>query len=218
MEDVAESGRTVIFVSHNMQAVRSLCTRVVELTNGRVTNSGPAARVVDDYLKQQWGEDGVIEWLGDERPGDDEVRLSAVRVLDADWKPTPVVVSSQPFRVQIDLELARVPFGLVVGFDLAQADGSVVFRTYQTDASAERWPELRIGRNRLQCEVVADLLNAGRYTIQPRISIDRVRWIVHQNGVSFDVQRDPGDSPHALAERPGAIAPLLIWRRENEAS
>jgi lipopolysaccharide transport system ATP-binding protein len=217
MGDVAESGRTVLFVSHNMQAVRSLCTRVIELTEGRVTNSGRPAQVVDGYLKQQWGADGVIEWTGDERPGDDEVRLAAVRVLGPDWEPTPVVVSSQPFRVQMDLELERVPFGFVVGFDLAQADGAVVFRTYQTDAAPERWPELLVGRNRLQCEIGADLLNAGRYTVQPRISIDRVRWIVHQDAVSFDVQRDPGDSPHALAERPGAIAPLLTWWRGGEA-
>jgi len=213
MEDVAESGRTVIFVSHNMQTVRALCTRVVELDDGHVVNSGAPAAVIDQYLKLQWGADGVVEWEGDERPGDDEVKLAAVRIMGSDWQPTPVVISSQPFHVQLDVDLERVSQGLTIGFDLATADGTVVFRSSQTDAAPERWPELAVGRNRLNCEIGADLLNSGRYTVQPRISIDRVRWIVHGTAVSFDVHRDPGESVNALAEKPGAIAPLLTWWR-----
>jgi lipopolysaccharide transport system ATP-binding protein len=213
MEDVAESGRTVIFVSHNMQTVRALCTWVVELNDGHVVNSGAPAQVVDNYLKMQWGADGVVEWEGDERLGDDDVKLAAIRIMGSDWQPTPVVISSQPFRVQLDVDLERVPQGLTIGFDLATADGTVVFRSSQTDAAPERWPGLAVGRNRLNCEIGADLLNSGRYTVQPRVSIDRVRWIVHGGAVSFDVHRDPGESVNALADKPGAIAPLLTWWR-----
>jgi len=213
MEDVAESGRTVVFVSHNMQTVRALCTRVVQLDHGRVVGSGAPNDVIDGYLKEQWGAEGIIEWQGDERPGDDDVRLAAVRILDNDWQPTPVVISSQSFHVQIDVDIERVPEGLTIGFDLATGDGTVVFRSYQTDGSPERWPELRLGRNSLFCEIGADLLNSGRYTVLPRISIDRVRWIVHGGAVSFDVHRDPGASIHALAVKPGAIAPVLTWWR-----
>ncbi len=216
MEDVAESGRTVIFVSHNMQTVRALCTRVVELSAGHVVNLGPPSQVIDDYLKLQWGVDGVVQWEGDERPGDDDVRLAAVKVLGHDWQPTPVVISSQPFRVQLDVDLARVPEGLTIGFDLTTSDGTVVFRSYQTDPSPEYWPTLSPGRNELQCEISANLLNHGRYTVHPRISIDRVRWIVHGGAVSFDVHRDPGESINALVDKPGAIAPLLTWRRGDE--
>ena len=60
MEDVAESGRTVLFVSHNMQAVRSLCTRVVQLADGRVVDSGPPARSSMRYLEVQAGAEGVM--------------------------------------------------------------------------------------------------------------------------------------------------------------
>jgi len=213
MEDVAESGRTVIFVSHNMQTVRALCTRVVELDAGHVANSGAPTQVIDQYLRLQWGADGVVEWEGDERPGDDDVKLAAIRIMGSDWQPTPVVISSQAFHVQLDVDLERVPQGLTIGFDLATTDGTVVFRSSQTDAAPERWPELAVGRNRLNCEIGADLLNSGRYTVQPRISIDRVRWIIHGSAVSFDVHRDPGASVNALADKPGAIAPLLTWWR-----
>jgi lipopolysaccharide transport system ATP-binding protein len=218
MENVADSGRTVLFVSHNMQAVRSLCTRVVELSAGRVVNVGPASEVVDNYLKLQWGADGQIEWSGDERPGDDDVRIAAVRVLGQDGRPTPVVVRSQPFLIQMDLDVARVPHGLTVGFDLTLADGSVAFRTYHTDGVPAAQPRLSVGRNSLICQVGADLLNTGRYTVNPRISIDRVRWIMHFAALSFEVHVDPNESETVAAHRPGAVAPLLAWSRNGDGT
>ncbi len=217
MENVADSGRTVLFVSHNMQAVRTLCTRVVHLADGRVVDSGPPARIVDAYLKQQSGAEGVAEWEGDERPGDEDARLAAVRIVGPDSLPTPVIVSSQPFSVVMDVDLDRVAAGLTIGFDLALSDGTVVFRSYQTDGDPAEWPVLDPGRNRLVCHVGADLLNTGRYTVFPRISIDRVRWIVHEGAVSFEVHRDPGASINALVEKPGAIAPVLDWHRAGAA-
>jgi lipopolysaccharide transport system ATP-binding protein len=216
MEDVADSGRTVLFVSHNMQTIRSLCTRVIELEGGRVVNSGEPSTVIDSYLKLLGGSDGEAVWSGDDRPGDDDVRLAALRIVDMAGRPAPVVVSSQPFLVQMDVDIERLVPDLTVGFDLALADGTLVFRSYQTDANPDLWPELHIGRNRLECEIASHLLNDGRYTVFPRISIDRSRWIVDEGAVSFDCQRDPGRSPHALAQKPGALAPLLAWRRSDD--
>ncbi len=212
MENVAESGRTVLLVSHNMQTIRSLCTRVVQFEAGRIVKEGEPSQVVDSYLKLLGGSDGEALWSGDDRPGDDDVRLSALRVLDADGRRTPFVMSSEPFVVQMDVDIERLVPNLTIGFDLALADGTLVFRTYQTDDDPTLWPELRVGRNRLECVVSARLLNDGRYTVFPRISIDRSRWIVDRGAVSFDCQRDPGRSPHALAQKPGALAPLLPWR------
>jgi hypothetical protein len=198
-----------------MQAVRGMCTRVVQLAEGRVVDSGPPARIVDAYLKVQAGAEGVMEWQGDDRYGDDDVKLDAVRILGTDGLPTPVVVSSEPFRVQMDIDVGRVPEGLTIGIDLALADGTIVFRSYQTDPDPAEWPEIVVGRNRLECLVEGNLLNAGRYSVHPRISIDRVRWIVHCGGVSFEVHRDPGTSINALVERPGAVAPLITWWRAD---
>ncbi|NLE23124.1 MAG: ATP-binding cassette domain-containing protein [Actinobacteria bacterium] len=215
MEDVANAGRTVLFVSHNMQAIRSLCTRVVELQQGTVVDSGPPSEVVDRYLRLQGGASGVLELEGDDRLGDGEVLLAAVRILGPDRVPTSVVVSSQPFSVQMDVDLESIPYGLTIGFDLALSDTTVAFRSYQTDADPSEWPELRRGRNRLECRIPPNLLNAGRYTVLPRISIDRQRWIVRGGAVSFDVQRDAGASIHALAAKPGAVAPVLTWARDG---
>ena len=118
----------------------------------------------------------------------------------------------------MDIDVGRMPEGLTIGFDLALADGTIVFRSYQTDGAPRSGRESRPGRNRLECVVEANLLNAGRYTVHPRISIDRVRWIVHCGAVSFEVHRDPGESINALVDRPGAVAPLLTWWRADGAA
>jgi lipopolysaccharide transport system ATP-binding protein len=212
MEDVAQSGRTVLFVSHQMQAVRSLCTRVVELRDGQVVNEGDPTTVVDSYLRLQGGSEGAATWAGDERPGDDDVRLCSLSVLAPDGQATPTIIGSQPFRVHMEVQLERVPADLTLGFDLTMGDGTLVFRSYQTDAAPDNWPPLHEGLNILECEISANTLNDGRYTIHPRISIDRVRWIVREGAVSFESHRDPGASPHALAPRPGVIAPVLAWK------
>jgi lipopolysaccharide transport system ATP-binding protein len=213
MEDVAGAGRTVLFVSHNMQAVRSLCTTAIQIEAGRIVNTGQAGEVVTQYLSQQAGTDSSVTWASDEGPGDADVRLRSLDVVDLAGEPTSFVNSSEAFSIRMGFELPRVPDALTVGFDLATGDGAIVMRSCHTDAAPDLWPDLHAGYNSLVCEVPPGLLNDGRYFVNPRISIFCRRWIVHLDGVvSFEVHRDPGLSPYAITPRPGTIAPTLEWR------
>ena len=62
MEDLSQSGRTVIFVSHNMQAVAQLCDRALLLDGGRIVNDGPSAEIVADYLQAGHGSGASRVW------------------------------------------------------------------------------------------------------------------------------------------------------------
>ena len=98
MEDVAGAGRTVLFVSHNMPAVRSLCTRVVQLRR-RAASSTPARRPRSwtGTCRLQGGRRRrASTWEGDDRPGDDEARLGRPCASRDDVQPTPIVISSRP--------------------------------------------------------------------------------------------------------------------------
>lgn len=212
MEDVADGGRTVIFVSHNMQAIRSLCSTALRIEAGRVVNSGEAGRVVMDYLSQQSDTQGSVTWAAGEGPGDNEVRLASVSVLDSGGQPANLVSTCEPFGVRFEVDILTADESLCVGFDLATADGSVVLRSYQTDIEPERWPKLVAGRNALECTVPPGLLNSGRYMILPRVSLHCTRWIVHEGAVvSFEAHYDHAESPYARFVRPGVVAPLLEW-------
>ena len=212
MESVAGEGRTVLFVSHNMPAVRSLCTSAMELKDGHVVNTGSANAVVDSYLRVDDSTEASIDWPAGEGPGDDDARLVAIRVLGEDGRPAQLVKSNEAFRIRMEIDVATTSPALCIGFDLLAADGATVFRSYQTDLAERDWPQIRLGRNALDCLVPPGLLNEGVYRIFPRVSLHCIRWIVHGDAVvSFEVHRDPGESPYTLTERPGTVAPLLKW-------
>jgi lipopolysaccharide transport system ATP-binding protein len=212
MGDVATSGRTVLFVSHNMPAVRGLCTRVIELTAGRVTNQGDPDEVVDAYLKSNTDAGSGGEWKPQGGLGDDRARLVAVRVCDAGGNPCDQFSTREPIVVEMDVDLVEPPEDLCIGFELVSANGAIVWRTFQTDVAVEEWPQLASGRNRLSCEIPALILNSGRYLIVPRMSIHTVRWILNaDSGLPFDVQADHSASPFSWTGRPGVLAPVLQW-------
>jgi lipopolysaccharide transport system ATP-binding protein len=84
MQDVAGHGRTVLFVSHNMAAVESLCTRAILLEQGRVAAQGPTGEVIRRYLQTGEQLSGVPLAERADRKGDGGARVTAVRFEDAD--------------------------------------------------------------------------------------------------------------------------------------
>lgn len=84
MDEVAKQGRTVLFVSHNMEAVERLCTRGILLDHGKIVHDGPMRGVISEYLHRGLEEGGEKVWENlDDAPGDSVVRLRAVRVFNA---------------------------------------------------------------------------------------------------------------------------------------
>jgi lipopolysaccharide transport system ATP-binding protein len=215
MSDVAKEGRTVLFVSHNMQAVRRLCRQAILLEEGRLVARGDVETIVHRYLSSAESPDlGRRRWDDPEtRPGTDLCRLVEVRVTDEGGDPATTFLSSQPIVVTLEFDLARLDSAFSAAFDLAASDGSVVFRSAHTDTSEASRPRLVVGRNAVQCTIPPGLLNSGRYAINTRLSLHMTRWIVHEDAVlQFDVVADHGESLFLNAQgRPGVVFPILSW-------
>jgi hypothetical protein len=196
-----------------MLAIRSLCRTAIQLEAGRVVNSGEAGTVVADYLAQEAGAGASVTWGPGQGPGDEDVRLLSIQVLDSSGEVGNLVSSAEPFGIRMEFDVARPDRALCVGFDLAGSDGTIVLRSYQTDLQPERWPELDAGRHALECTIPPRLLNGGRYSVLPRVSLHYVRWIVHGDAaVSFEVHLDHAVSPFVQSVPPGIVAPPLEWR------
>ncbi len=106
MEGVAKEGRTVLFVSHNMQAVTRLCERVILLDGGAVVGDGPAGQMVTRYLSSNEGSTKLREWDDPVRaPGSGVVRLCAVRARTEDGDTTDLVDIRKPLGVEIEYEV-----------------------------------------------------------------------------------------------------------------
>ena len=209
----ANEGRTVLLVSHNMQAVRRICTAGIMLEHGKIVSEGDIDSVIGDYLASvESPELGRRRWNDpQERPGDALCRIVEIRVSDENDQPATSFFSSRPICVTIEFDLAEVDPAFVVGFDLASVDGVPVFRSFQTDVTADAMPVFRPGRNAIRCQIPPGLLNSGRYLVNLRALLHWTKWIVHDDGtLYFDVIADHADL-RDNAGRPGVVAPILPW-------
>jgi lipopolysaccharide transport system ATP-binding protein len=217
MGEAVGEGRTVLLVSHNMQAVRRLCNDAMLLEHGRIVAEGDVESVVRRFLASiEAPELGRRRWEDPrDRPGDELCRVVELRATDESGEPSTSFFSSRPIDVTVEFDLARTDPSLTVGFDLATVDGVTVFRSYQTDMPEQQMPALAPGRNALRCTIPPGLLNGGRYFVNLRVSLHSLKWIVHDDAVLyFDMVADHGDSLFLNANaqaRPGVVAPILGW-------
>jgi hypothetical protein len=95
----------------------------------------------------------------------------------------------------------------------SEADGSTLFRTYQTDLPAQSRLTIKRGHNRWRCLIPKGLLNGGDYFISPRIGIHNHSWTVNEDAVlQFQITLDHATSSLWSSRQPGMIAPILQWK------
>jgi lipopolysaccharide transport system ATP-binding protein len=215
MNDVAHEGRTVLFVSHNMQAVRRLCERAILLEGGKLTMEGDVAAVAQHYLASlESADDGRRHW-GDPqaRPGNEIARILEVRVTGEDDEPSGSFYSNNPINITVEFDVSVVDPAFTVGVDVMTTDGVWVFTSYQRDMADDAVPAIVKGRNAFRCTIPAGLLNGGRYVLNLRVSLHNRRFIaLEENVLHFDVIVDHGDSIFLNAQaRSGVILPALDW-------
>jgi len=203
----SNSERTVLFVSHDMQAVQSLCKHALHLEHGSLVDSGEARAVIGRYLTKI-GEAGSSRvWDGDE-PGNHEVVLKSIKV-DSD-AGNGVCLNSRDFTITMVFQAAVLREGLCIGFDIITPSGVTVLRSYQTDLSEDQSPVPVLGLNFWQCRVPAGLLNVGEYYVSPRLSIHNQYWIMNDDPViKFEIVAKRGAG--AGTSGPGALNPVLFW-------
>jgi homopolymeric O-antigen transport system ATP-binding protein len=221
MGAAVQEGRTVLFVSHNMQAVRRLCRNGIMLEGGKLVEQGSVEVVANRYLASIESADAAVRrWEDPEtRPGDDLCRIVEIRIADEEGRAASSYFSSKPIVVTIEFDLTRVDAAFGIGFDVATFDGVTVFRTWQLDAPDAELPLLRPGRNALQCVIPPGLLNFGRYVLNLRSWLHNTSWIAHEDAVlQFDVIADHGESLYQDHSRPGVVAPALQWIATDPAS
>jgi lipopolysaccharide transport system ATP-binding protein len=216
MGEVSREGRTILFVSHNMQAIQSLCQIAFRLHAGQIVSSGDAPSVVSGYLGSLGDMHSEKVWSESEAPGNEEIRLSGMRITDENGYSPGAYSSSKNIFIEMRFTAQSLHPSLCVGFDLFTSDGCVVARSYQTDLSAEDGPTLRKGENHWRCRVPKGLLNGGVYRVAPKIGMHNMYWIVNLDPVlQFEVILDHGVSPFwnvlDKSNRPGVIAPIFKW-------
>lgn len=139
MEDVANQGRTILFVSHNMAAVSQLCTRAVLLDSGKIQQSGRVDQVVSSYLSKQSRPDSAIIELKDPK-----IRKNSLANSKIKWKKisltnhkndsTAIIGFQESFTLTLEAEVSANTQDARVSFAVQSSLGFPVFNSSQIDS------------------------------------------------------------------------------------
>ena len=212
MGDVARQGRTVLFVSHNMTAVRSLCERVVWLEQGAVAEVGEADQVVVSYLQK--GTFSVVEqeWPDPATaPGNEKVRVRSARVVPLDPDAGNRITVETPLRVEFEF-WNHLP-GALLNFTIHvfTIEGTYVFAQ---GSEAEPRPA---GLIRVAAKIPANFLNDGIYTLTIQVVQDQSATAYqHADILVFEVH-DAARTGGWFGKWPGVIRPKLEWASQHIA-
>lgn len=137
MSETAKSGRTVIFVSHNMHTIQSLCTRTILLDGGKIIKDGNTHEVVSSYLKPLQehtieGESDLRNWPGSRKsPG--KIRATYLRTLDKNGKTCSTFNIYDPITFELKIENISKN-GFVVSFLVNDTQGTLVYQVRSQDS------------------------------------------------------------------------------------
>lgn len=219
MSDVAQQGRTVLFVSHNMSAVLRLTQETLVIDHGELLMRAPTPEAIDFYLSKGLTEEGQKIWQEHEvATAHKPFRPISIRVLNKQGEIAEVVRSIEPFTIEIEYELEKAVKGLRVGIYLMTTRGEYIFTSFDTDDS-QRYEKTTIreaGRYISRCEIPANLLNEGRYVIGMNASTYMIkRYFQDDQALLFNV--DPAGAPGMqwIENRLGPIRPAFNWQIKN---
>lgn len=163
MQDVSRAGRTVLFVSHNLSAVQSLCTRAILLEEGRAVEDGSPRAVISTYLKRFTASGGHGFGPDNElRETRGPVKFLDGRMLDVDGRPLAAPVSGEPvtFAFDVENEAGARPVRLRLIFK--EVDNTNLFSLHSGVAGADIVVD---GRSELRVTIPKLPLHPGEYRI-----------------------------------------------------
>jgi lipopolysaccharide transport system ATP-binding protein len=214
MGDIQRDGRTILFVSHNMSAVRTLCSRGILLDDGRVQVEGEISSVIDVYLSSTLDSQTAEVGFGSaDNDPDCPFQLHRMRTVAQDETTRREFGSNEPVIVEFEFTLSEHINDLKVGFEVTDSTGALVFQTFSNDV-AERLPRqpTSMRRYRLCCTIPSGLLNGGRHFLTPCIGVHRRDWMFKDvAGPSIDIVFDVPNPGIVIGRRPGVVAPQLEW-------
>jgi len=196
MSGVAESGRTIVFVSHNMAAIHNLCRRTIVLRGGQIVFDGPTDEAIKEYLG--FIEAQAVRAFEDnpDRRGDGLVRFTGATITDETGRATQFLVAGRPATISFTYENPQRFRRAVWGMKLHNQLGVVVadFHSQYTGVDAEL-----AERGVLSCHIPTLPLPLGHYrvsvwmTVYGRItdSLPNAALFEVQSSVFFGAMRTP---------------------------
>lgn len=219
MRSMGGAGRTVLFVSHDMNAISRLCERVIWLKDGRIEADGDANNVVAEYLREQSRTGAARRWENPaDAPGNDVARLRSVRICDAAGDTSFTMDIRSPVTVEMTYEVLTDGKTLVPNLHFFNDQGTCIFVSHDWNGGWRNRPRQKgtyVSRMTIPGNFLAEgpiSVGAALTTYEP-MEVHFVEW----DAVTFNVvDSTEGDSARGdyAGAMPGVVRPVFDWETD----
>lgn len=184
MEEVGKEGRTVLFVSHNMGAVKSMCNKGIMLSKGEIKRIGDVSEVINEYFSEGYVCEATVEYEDDP---DKLIYIKKVSIINNDGNYSAEIDMLKPFRIELEYVVNDDISSVEVGCSIFAHSGEHLIDTADHDLNKERLGKRKRGLNKTSVEIPGHLLNSGEYTIVAYIVIQNVAILDYKEALRFHV-------------------------------
>ncbi|SHL02482.1 ABC transporter ATP-binding protein [Chryseobacterium polytrichastri] len=210
MSDVTkDQGRTILFVSHNMTAIKSLCNKGIVLSNGNIIYNGITERALSMYNgdKQSFGNSVV---LGDHKDFKNNLfDLNRISLVDENLQPKESdFQEDQKFSLLTDITIKDSVNDYHLSYVVKNFNGEIIFtmtNAYKT--------KLQVGNNKLLCDIPKDFFNVGEYIVGLYIIRNMNESALHEDDIlTFRITERNKELGEWLGVEPGFIKTNFEWQ------
>ncbi|MDR6922887.1 MULTISPECIES: polysaccharide ABC transporter ATP-binding protein [Chryseobacterium] len=211
MSDVTkDQGRTILFVSHNMTAVRSLCNQGIVMSNGNIIYNGPTEKALSVYNgdKQVFG-NSVI--LGDNKDFNNNLfELKSISLVDENLQSKETdFIEDQKFNLLTDITIKDTANDYHISYVVKNFNNDILFT--MTNAGKAK---LQPGNNKLVCDIPKDFFNVGEYVLSLYIIRNVHESVLHEEDIlTFRIAEKGKELGEWLGIEPGFIKTNFAWER-----
>lgn len=225
VSELRRSGKTIVFISHDLNAVERLCDRVILIEHGRVIADGTPSDVIDQYKKSA-GQSAASAFQGiaaerewpdlDDAPGDEVARLRRVRVRTEDGETAAAVDIRRPVGIEMTYDVLQPGHILVPNYNLYNQERMHLCTIQELEPEWRRRPR-PVGRYVSTAWIPGNFLSDGSILIDANVisCIPVIAIHVHQREAaafsvldSFEGESARGDYTGPM---PGLLRPLIGW-------
>lgn len=221
MQEVSQQGRTILFVSHNLDAIRSLCTRAIFLEDGKVhTDSKDVGHVLNTYMGALFDAEATNWENTTDEYNQYPVRPVSFSLTDEKGEvAAPIVSGDAPIDINIIYEADRKINDLQIGYGLYKDDGTIMMFSSIRDHKDFNWDEMKVGKNKITTRIPIDELEDGQYKFQMFLAIPgEMSILTLQNSsvmLSLSVEGNSARGPVWANKVRPAWAPVQKWNIQD---
>jgi len=212
MEEVTKKqGRTILFVSHNLGAIKRLCKKTVLLEKGEVKMFDNTEKVINYYSNNS--ELSSVTTFKHEP--DKEAQVTKISIRNKDGRYETKIPVTESFSIDIEYEISRPAKNAVLSV-MFYADGDILLLSSESDKDAKLRDYLP-GKYKTTVEVPASLFNVGIYYFDTRFHRPGIELIDHKQNINFEIT-DAENNPQSIifnSNHMGKIATILDYKTEK---